>query len=434
MLVLVIMPTTGAPGVLRQSHLITSSGCAQMVTPSSEAAGVEAAVARARPGDVVCFGPGIYGPRPIEITRSGKRGAPIGLQARGPVVVAGFRVRANHVRITGFEVAPPAGGATGTSPTPGISLRGAKLVVSDNFVHDTAGDGIACSPTSPSCARALISYNTVRRADGTGIVVFGRDNLVVGNDIAESVRVRASDADGIRFFGTGHVFRANRIHDISDDGYLGDAPHTDCFQTFDNHRPPTVGVVIDANICDNVDHQCLIAEAQRSGNSRSLQFTNNICRNLGSQALLIRKFPDVLVAFNVFAETIVYRAAFFLDGSSGSTFTNNIVDGNYRAYELDGASSSGWRTDGNLRQAGRPGAPRREAGVENVELLIAGPEVPLEQRYRPVPGSRVIDAGVAVPGVEHDASGIPRPLDGGTGEAQADVGPYEYRSDASSRQ
>jgi hypothetical protein len=186
--------------------------------------------------------------------------------------------------------------------------------------------------------------------------------------------------------------------------------------------------VIDANICDNVSSQCLIAEAQQSRTSGSLQFTNNICRNRGSQALLVETFPDVLVAFNVFAETIEYRAAFFLDASPGGTFVNNIVEGNYRPYELDASSMPGWRTDRNLRQVEGFGDPPGEAGVENVDLGFGGPEVPVEQRYHPVAGSPVIDAGVMVPGVEHDASGIDRPLDGGTGTAQVDVGPYEYHA------
>jgi hypothetical protein len=427
---LVIVSATGAPGIFGQGHSTGSSDCAQTAA-APNASEVEAAVGRARPGEVVCVRPGNYGSRPIEIKRSGKEDAPIRLQAQGHVVVAGFRVRANHVSITGFEITSPTG-TTGRQ-APGISLRGEKLLVSENVVHDTAGDGIVCAPTVPSCVRVKVSRNTIRRADGTGIVVFGRNNSVVGNDIAESVRVRASDADGIRFFGTGHVFRANRIHDISDDGYPGEPPHTDCFQTFDNDRPPTVDVVIDSNICDNVDHQCLIAEAQQSAKSQSLQFTNNICRNLGSQGLLIEKFPDVVVAFNVFAETIEYRAAFFLDGSLGGMFMNNIVDGSYRAYEVDASSTPGWRTARNLRHVGQPTAVRREVGVENVNLSLAGPQVPLEQRYRPVPGSLVIDAGVVVPGVERDASGIPRPLDGGTGSARVDVGPYEFRSVERSR-
>jgi Right handed beta helix region len=424
-LVLLIAPAPGAHGIPGQVPPMDASGCAQTVTGSS-AAGVEEALSRARPGDVVCVGPGDYGSGPIEVRRSGKPDAPIELRAQGPVVVGGLRVRANHVRVTGFEVTAATSSGPSGPGSAGISLRGKGLAAVGNLVHDTSGGGISCEDAPPSCVGAVIALNTIRRADGTGIVVYGRNTRVEMNDVAESVRVRSSDADGIRFFGSGHVIRANRIHDILDDGYFRDAPHTDCFQTFDNDRPPTVGVVIDANICDNVDHQCLIAQARQSGKSRSLRFTNNICRNRGSQALLVEGFRGVQVAFNIFAETIQYRATFFWESSHG-TFVNNILDGPYRAYELDQSSRPGWRAQRNL-QAKEPGTGRTQAGVEKVEILGAGLDVPLEMRYRPVPGSPVIDAGMVVPGVEHDASGTPRPLDGGSGSAHVDVGPYEYRS------
>ncbi len=398
---------------------------------------IEDAVADAAPGDVVCIRPGVYDSGADEIRTSGKPDAPIEVRAVGRVVLRNVRIDAKHIRFVGFEIAPPPGEMAGDELTPGISLRGTGLVVSRNFVHDTAGDGIACVQRSPSCVEAVISRNTVRRPDGTGIVVLGRDDRVVRNDISESVRIRASDADGIRFFGSGHVIRSNRVHDISDDGYAADAPHTDCFQTFDNGKPPTSDVLIDGNICDNVDHQCLIATAERSaelgviGRSHSLQFTNNVCRNLGAQGVLVEQFPDVLVAFNAFADTIRFRAAAFLHGSSEGAFLNNIVDGSYLAYELDDSSAPGWAVEGNLRALGSPGVLPTESGVEPVDLLFAAPpDAPVEERYKPGPGSRVIDAGIGVPGIERDLAGTRRPLDGlGTGAAHPDVGPYEYRRD-----
>jgi hypothetical protein len=397
---------------------------------------IEDAVAEAEPGDVVCVRPGVYDSGAVELRRSGKSDAPIEVRALGRVVLENVRIDAKHVSFIGFEITSPPDRA-GDGLTPGISLRGTGLVVSDNFVHDTAGDGIACVQRSPSCVDAVISRNTVRGADGTGIVVSGRSNRVARNEVSESVRIRASDADGIRFFGTGHVIRSNRVHDISDDGYPGDAPHTDCFQTFDNGKPPTSDVLIDGNICDNVAHQCLIATAEQSGElgvigrSHSLRFTNNICRNLGAQGVLVEQFPDVVVAFNAFADTIGFRAASFLSGSSQGAFLNNIVDGSYPAYELDDSSAPGWVAEGNLRALGSPGVPPSETGVETVDLLFAAPsDAPVEVRYAPGPLSRVIDAGVEVSGVERDLAGTRRPLDGlGTGTALPDVGPYEYRRD-----
>ena len=82
---------------------------------------------------------------------------------------------------------------------------------------------------------SVIASNTVRGANGTGVIVLGRRILVESNDVAGSVMGDGVDADGIRFFGSDIIIRGNYIHDIYDRGYPPDeGPHTDCFQTFDD--------------------------------------------------------------------------------------------------------------------------------------------------------------------------------------------------------
>jgi hypothetical protein len=50
------------------------------------------------------------------------------------------------------------------------------------------------------------------------------------------------------------------VRDISDEGYPdGDAPHSDCFQTYDSDAPPTFDVVLSGNRRERVGVQCLIA-------------------------------------------------------------------------------------------------------------------------------------------------------------------------------
>ncbi|MGH7540901.1 MAG: hypothetical protein ACRELC_07880 [Gemmatimonadota bacterium] len=168
---------------------------------------IESDIADAAPGDVVCVRSGFYDSGPVEIRRSGRPDAPIEVRALGRVVLRNVVIDANHVSLIGFEVTSPPGGVAGDEPTPGVSLRGTGIAVSRNLVHDTAGDGIACARKSPSCVDAVISRNVVQRADGSGIDVLGRDDRVVRNDVSGSVRVRANDADVIRFFGSGHVIR-----------------------------------------------------------------------------------------------------------------------------------------------------------------------------------------------------------------------------------
>ena len=64
--------------------------------------------------------------------------------------------------------------------------------------------------------------------------------------------------------------------------------------------------IIADNVCRNVDHQCLIATAEEAGEqgdigrSHGIEFTGNVCEVEGSQAVLVRWFPDVVVQGNSF--------------------------------------------------------------------------------------------------------------------------------------
>ena len=171
-----------------------------------------------------------------------------------------------------------------------------------------------------------------------------------GNSVSGSVRRQAGDADGIRFFGTDVQILENTVFDIKDDGYEGEPPHTDCFQTYDNSRMPTVDAIIAGNECRNVDHQCLIATAEESGDdgdigrSHGIEFTGNVCQVEGSQALLIQWFPDVVVQGNTF-DGVYDRAAIFLDGSTGGEFAGNTVPAEVVPYEVDQSSRDGFSGD-----------------------------------------------------------------------------------------
>jgi hypothetical protein len=246
-------------------------------------------------------------------------------------------VHADFVVVQGFDLA---GGD-------GITVTGRGLTIRNNTLRDPALDGISCEEV---CADVLIASNTVVRADGSAIIVEGQRITVQDNVISGSVRRQADDADGIRFFGTGIRLLHNTITDITDDGYADAPPHTDCFQTYDNGRIPTVGAVISDNVCRNVDAQCLIATAQESGRageigrSTGIRFTGNDCDVEGAQAVLVEWFPGVVVRGNTF-EGRNSRAAYFLDGSTGGEFTANTVPPRVRAVQVDHSSEPGFTTD-----------------------------------------------------------------------------------------
>lgn len=295
------------------------------------------ALADAQPGTTICLrGDGIRD-TDLVVTRSGTADRPVVIRTID-AVVRSVVVEADHVVVEGLT----------TVGGDGIVLAGAGIVARDNVLRDSAFDGISCEE---DCADVLIERNTVTGTDGTGIIVEGDRITVRDNAVSGSVRRAAGDADGIRFFGTGITISGNTITDIKDDGYGDDPPHTDCFQTYDNSRPPTIDAVITGNVCRNVDHQCLIATAEESGTdgvvgrSHGIEFTDNVCEVEGSQAVLVQWIPDVVVRGNSFAGPGLDRAAIFLNGSTGAGFYANTVPAGVAAYQLDDESRAGFDTD-----------------------------------------------------------------------------------------
>jgi len=313
---------------------------------SAPLATIQEAVARAGPGDVVCVRSSDHEHERVRVTRSGDADAPLHIRAEGEVRTAGFVVEADHVVVEGFTVSASRGrsDAHGT----GIYLVGTDLRVLGNTVVASSGDGIGCRILPAGCFDVIIAGNTVRGADGSGIIVSGEGILVANNDVSGSRRINATDADGIRFFGRDIRIRANHVHDISDHGYPeGEAPHTDCFQTFDNDKPTTSDVVIEENVCVEVDHQCLIAEAPERGESARLVFRDNVCHNNGSQGVLIRDIPGVEITDNLFLPSITYTGVVLRQNATGARVERNLFVGAIRPYEVDDSAKAGFRADHN---------------------------------------------------------------------------------------
>jgi hypothetical protein len=391
---------------------------------------IQEAVERAEPGDDICVFSADDARERVTVTRSGTPDAPIRLRAMGEIQTAGFIVEADHVSIEGFSVSNR-GVGDDEGRGMGIYLAGAGLRIRNNRVSGTDGAGIGCEHNLPRCTDAVIANNTVRGANGSGIIVLGRRILVENNDVAESIMGDGIDADGIRFFGSDMVIRGNFIHDIYDRGYPPDeGPHTDCFQTFDDSKPPTTSVIIENNVCDNVDHQCLIAEATTQKQSSAIIFRNNICNNNGSQAIFARHFPKITVTNNLFLDSMVYHGIFLESGSTEALIGNNVFVGKYRPYIADASSLPGLVADHNLvfdRNNPRPPDWWSEAhGIWGVDPfgLHAGRSAAV---YRPAFGSPLVDAGSnTYGGADTDLDGRARVSDGDRdGEAVIDIGPYE---------
>ena len=310
------------------------SGCTSMITRPAEAS---AALGAATPGDTLCFAGDGLAATDLTMTRSGTADAPIKLVADG-ATVRQVRITADHVVLQGFIVA---GGAE-------VLLQGTGISVHDNMVRNTQRGGIVCLP----CTDSAVVANTVQRAATIGIYLSGQRITARANTVLGTVPRDNGDADGLRFFGNGHRISANTIRDISAAGYA-DPPHPDCFQTFDNNRPPTFDVVISGNTCHNVDAQCLIATGDERGNSgapagvASIVFTGNTCSVNGAQAVNLRHWPNVELRDNRLSGPNLRRGILIVEGSTGCTAIRNTTYGGARTVEIDASSRPGFRAADN---------------------------------------------------------------------------------------
>jgi hypothetical protein len=400
---------------------------------------IQHAVNNAKAGDTICVATGNYENERVHITTSGTASAPIVVKAVGKVLTSGFVVEASYVTIDGFNVSNQ-GSADESGRNLGVYLSGTGLRIINNIVLDTKASGIGCEVYPPGCFDTLISGNVVQGADGTGILVAGERILVENNDVSRSIMVNETDADGMRFFGSHITFRGNYIHDIFDRGYPKDTnPHTDCFQTFDNDKPASNHILIENNICLDVDHQCLIVEGLLKKQSDTMTFRNNICGNSGSQAVLVRGVPGVSISNNLFLSSIVYHGILIKENSPNALIANNIFLGTYRAYNVDESSLEGLIADYNLADdPSRPSAPswwKELHGIWGVDPMFAGP---VDERpgfeFRPQAASPVVDSGSSsLNDAATDIEGRPRVTDGNKdGVLQIDMGPFEYQGSRSS--
>jgi hypothetical protein len=433
----------GSASAEAKADAFESSACTILVDGSTDGAAlpvarvtsIQAALDRAHPGDIICVRSRDHDHERPHVTTSGSPEAPIQIRALGEVRTSGFIVEASHIVLDGFTVSNQGRRNAGGRDW-GIYLAGTGLRITHNVVLDTESYGISCETYPPSCFDTVIAHNIVQAADGTGILAAGERILVENNEVSRSIMVDETDADGMRFFGSQITFRKNYIHDIFDRGYPADTnPHTDCFQTFDKDKPASRDIVIENNVCVNVDHQCFIAEALEKGNSASFTFRNNVCGNNGSQAIFLRGIDNVEISNNLFLPSIRYHGVVAQAGTTGLVIANNIFVGSYRAYHVDADSRRNLRADYNLvDDPTRPKSPSWWAephgkwGADPVfTSATSGSEA---GNYRPAPGSPVIDAGNnGFNGSVEDLDSKPRVFDGdGDGTATIDIGPYEFDS------
>jgi len=387
-------------------------------------------------GDSTTVLSGNYNER-VQITRPGTSGAPISYQAEGTVTLKGFTVNADYITLVGFDISNT---DNDWQDGWGIFVGGSYCAIEGNYIHYATRGGISIgaapgNETKPSNCTVL--NNRLYRNAMAGIEVYGRNNLIEGNEIWGTIQYHPKwinppsyvDADGIRFFGAGHTIRKNYIHDISYGVPENIDPHIDCFQTWNSADHP-VGhdIVFEQNVCRNLQ---VNASGDQLGKGFMLDGASNlVIRNNLLQALngiLVGSGSNLTIVNNTFASALSNPPIYGPGGVSltqapNTTIKNNIFY-NFAARGInvaDSASQQGlaagynliYRSDGQS-PLGSP-YPHDLWQINPMFVNPAGGDFHLRS------SSPAIDAGITLANVTDDFAGNPRPQGAGY-----DIGAYE---------
>ncbi len=354
----------------------------------------------------------------------------------------GFTITASYVSVYGFEITnTPNNDRNGV----GIFVMGNYCTLENNFIHYTAREGIyvaAPLPNPTASQNCVIKNNRVYQAETAGITIQGRNHLVEDNEIWDTFQYSPLwpnapsyvDADGIHFFGSGHILRGNYIHDIKYGIPENINPHIDCFQTWqDSVSEAASNVVIEQNRCDNAQAQ----SATEAGSGVTARYAKNLLiRNniLNAFAIVnINNSDGITIVNNTLLSNLNLNLQFFPEGISIANSTTNTTIKNNIFYNLPGqiiyagdtTSEQGVQGGKNLVYR-NDGQPLEASGTYNhsndfwgIDPLFVNPAA---GDFHLQASSPAIDTGFNLNGlVPNDYEGRPRPQGKGY-----DIGAYEH--------
>ena len=384
----------------------------------------------AMPGDTVMVLAGSYNER-IQITRSGSAGAPITFLASGTVITQGFTVKASYITIKGFEITNTPDNDTDGR---GIYVQGNYCDLENNYIHYATRGGILLTDQSSNC---IVRNNRLYRNSQNGLEVNGQNHLIAGNEIWGTIQYHPAwinppswvDADGIRFFGSGHVFRGNYIHDISLSDPLNVNPHIDAFQTWDSTTTPA------GSNCTFEQNRIILDEGatgfQLEGGVHNITIRNNIIDAFrGLDAYMntnsLGTTPsDIFILNNLFIGSLTYTSSSYPAAAAIYDTVSAIIENNI-IFEQSGQSiyiqnGTNITIDYNLIYNSNGTVPLGNPQIHDKwgfnPLFVNS----AAGNYHLQPGSPAIDAGITLQNVTDDMDGVTRPQSSST-----DIGPYEY--------
>jgi parallel beta-helix repeat protein len=392
------------------------------------------------PNDGVIVSAGIY-PERVTVSRSGISGNEISFTADGTVECRGFTVNADYILVNGLKVT--ATEASYSAPAYGIYVTGKYCTIENNYAYYSPRGGIYLTPSSSYC---IVRNNRCHRNGTDGMVVDGSSHLIDNNEVWGSIfyhtptGLNAGDADGIRFFGSGHIFRGNYIHDIKydDPENVGYDPHIDGFQTWtDSNHAAASNILIEKNLIVLPVYKTAAANGHgfMLHNCSYIIIRNNIVFTHGG--INTNGYQTggpthhVKIENNTFIGRLDFTGANFPVGISlqncvNSCIKNNIVYNQLlNAIYIDSASLTGLEISNNCiynENGSTPGGTHYPNDLWGANPLFVDP---INLNYRLRAGSPCIDAGITLSDMTDDFESRPRPIGAGY-----DIGAYEYQEES----
>jgi hypothetical protein len=293
---------------------------------------VERAAEAVKPGDTVFVMAGNYDER-VTLKTSGAEGRPIVLRAmpRRSVVIHGFDLQANYIRVEGFEM-------TAGNPAVAVQLDGSHCEVVDNYVHDMmVGVAGTVGKTNPdgntrdysAVAHNRIAYNRVYHSQ-YGFVLGGEDWIVENNEVERLFMFtpgnKYDDCDYSRFFGKGCVQRYNYYHGSTSAEIR--VAHVDCLQTFTVNGELAQDLVFEFNTCFDFHQMCMVESAPHIGSVSNWTFRGNIV-SAKSPTMSGGWGPDIIQTLDVtIANNTVSGVRWSTIGLRGKESTNGQIRNN----------------------------------------------------------------------------------------------------------
>jgi len=384
-------------------------------------------------GDTVIALPGSYSEN-FTLGKSGSSGSQITFNGQNGAVVTGtINIKASYVTLQNFEIIG------------NVGVWGSYNIIEGNYLHDSpVAHGIVLNSSPKDGTEStydIVRNNRIYRAVQTGIYVEGQYHLIENNDISHTQdhtpgsTTGAGDADGIHFFGKGHIFRKNYIHDLLQSEAVG-LPHIDDIQTY----ATAYNIIFDSNIMQNPNttgsNRVLMLERQpNTGPVSDITFVNNIfiLEDDSSSFLNFHRKTELSqpeIVNMVVINNVFYKSTGIADqpvtftSITNPVFQNNLLinaaDNNSSYASMDSGTTGAIISNNDIYNPA--GAAYTKTTYLN-DLVNVDPKVVnyLRLDFHPTSTSPLIDKGVVNSYTSVDKDGNTRPVGNGY-----DIGAYEY--------